>query len=66
LLFASTIGYLRYKSGKHFPTDILTGALIGSAIGYFIPFIHRTNESDLDVSFGINGNGSTINFLYKF
>jgi membrane-associated phospholipid phosphatase len=66
LLAASTVGYLRYAAGKHFPTDIITGALVGSAVGYFIPFIHRTNESDLDVSLGINGNGSTINFLYKF
>jgi membrane-associated phospholipid phosphatase len=66
LLAASTVGYLRYAAGKHFPTDIITGALIGSALGYFIPFIHRTNESDLDVSLGVNGNGSTINFLYNF
>ncbi|MFC2094165.1 phosphatase PAP2 family protein [Bacteroidota bacterium] len=66
LLAASTVGYLRYAAGKHFPTDIITGAVIGSALGYFIPFIHRTNESDLDVSLGINGNGSTINILYKF
>ncbi len=66
LLAASTVGYLRYSAGKHFPTDIITGALVGSAIGYFIPFIHRTNESDLDVFFGVNGNGNTLNFLYKF
>jgi len=66
LLAASTVGYLRYAAGKHFTTDIITGALVGSAVGYFIPFLHRTNESDLDVSLGINGNGSTINFLYKF
>ncbi|MCH7774011.1 MAG: phosphatase PAP2 family protein, partial [Bacteroidetes bacterium] len=66
LLAATTVGYLRYAAGRHFPTDIITGALVGSALGYFIPFIHRTNESDLDVSFGINGNGSTLNFLYEF
>ena len=66
LLAASTVGYLRYAAGRHFTTDIITGALVGSALGYFIPFIHRTNESDLDVSLGINGNGSTLNFLYKF
>ncbi|MCH7722693.1 MAG: phosphatase PAP2 family protein [Bacteroidetes bacterium] len=66
LLAASTVGYLRYAASKHYPTDIITGAVVGSALGYFIPFIHRTNESDLDVSIGINGNGSTINFLYKF
>jgi len=57
---------LRYASGKHFPTDIITGALVGSAVGYFIPFLHRTNESDINVGLGMNGNGSTINFLYKF
>ena len=66
LLAATTVGYLRYAAGRHFPTDIITGALVGSALGYFIPFIHRTNESDLGVSFGINGNGSTLNFLYEF
>ncbi len=66
LLAASTVGYLRYAAGKHFTTDIITGAVVGSAVGYFIPFIHRTNESDLDFSLGINGNGSTLNFLYKF
>ena len=66
LLAASTVGYLRYEAGKHFPTDIITGAVVGSALGYFIPFIHRNGESDLDVSLGINGNGSTINFHYKF
>lgn len=66
LLAASTVGYLRYAAGKHFPTDIITGAVVGSAVGYFIPFIHRTNESDINVSIGINGNGNTINFQYKF
>ncbi len=66
LLAATTVGYLRYAAGKHFPTDIITGALVGSAIGYFVPFIHRTNERDLDISLGINGNGSTLNFLYEF
>ena len=66
LIAASTVGYLRYTAGKHFPTDIITGAVVGSALGYFIPFIHRNNTSDLNVSVGINGNGSTINFLYKF
>jgi len=66
LLAASTVGYLRYAAGKHFTTDIIPGAVVGSALGYFIPFIHRTNESDLGVSLGVNGNGSTLNFLYKF
>jgi len=66
LTLASAVGALRYSSGSHFPTDIITGAIVGSAIGYFIPFVHRKEESNLDVLFGINSNGSVINLQYKF
>ncbi len=34
LLIASVVGYLRYEAGEHFPTDIIAGAVAGSAIGY--------------------------------
>lgn len=66
LVLATTVGVLRYSSGSHFPTDIITGALVGSAIGYFIPFIHRTGNSNLDFSIGANRSGSFINFNFKF
>jgi membrane-associated phospholipid phosphatase len=45
LLLAATTGYLRYAAGMHYPTDIITGALVGSAIGFLIPLIHE-NETD--------------------
>lgn len=44
LTVSSTIGYLRYKAGKHFPTDILTGAVFGSLTGYLIPYFHRKKD----------------------
>lgn len=44
LLAASFVGYLRYAAGAHFPTDILTGALIGSLVGYLIPMIHEVEK----------------------
>ncbi len=34
-------GYLRVRAGKHFPTDVLTGYLIGAAIGVIVPRLHR-------------------------
>jgi membrane-associated phospholipid phosphatase len=34
-------GYLRVKSGKHFPTDVVTGYAVGALIGYFIPQLHK-------------------------
>ena len=41
LLLAAAVGYLRFDAGMHYPTDILTGAIVGSAIGFLIPLIHE-------------------------
>jgi membrane-associated phospholipid phosphatase len=38
---AALTGYMRYVAGAHFPSDILTGALVGSLFGFFVPFTHR-------------------------
>jgi len=50
LLSASFVSYLRYASGYHFPTDIITGAVVGAAIGFLIPIIHK-NKDDSNESF---------------
>jgi len=38
---ASSIGYARWKAGKHFPTDIITGAFAGTLIGWAVPQLHK-------------------------
>lgn len=43
-------GYFRYKAGKHFPTDIMAGYLIGATIGYIVPTIHKSKKVSLNVS----------------
>lgn len=35
------VGFLRYKAGKHFPTDIMFGYAVGAMIGYFVPHLHK-------------------------
>lgn len=37
------VGYYRIQAGKHFPTDVLTGALMGAATGILVPVLHRRN-----------------------
>ena len=39
-IYPALTGYLRRDTGNHFRTDVITGYLIGAAIGYFIPEIH--------------------------
>jgi len=46
LVVASTVGYLRYIAGQHFPSDIIVGAIVGSLVGYLIPLIHERKEDE--------------------
>ncbi len=41
---ASTTCFLRYYARKHFPTDLLAGALTGSLMGWFVHFTHKKRE----------------------
>jgi membrane-associated phospholipid phosphatase len=40
--FATTGAYLRIAADRHYATDVLTGSVVGSAIGFSVPyFAHR-------------------------
>lgn len=49
LLTAGLVGYLRYDAGMHYPSDIIIGAITGSAFGYLIPWMHRNDKSNLSL-----------------
>ena len=44
LSLATITGALRILAGKHFPTDVLAGAMVGSLIGWAIPRIHEKDD----------------------
>jgi len=62
LTVASTVGYLRYRSGKHYPTDIIVGAALGALVGYVVPRLHRTD----DVTGSDGGSGLTLGYGFAF
>jgi len=37
-------GYLRIQAGRHFPTDVIVGYVVGAAVGYFTPHLHKINK----------------------
>ncbi|MDB4986911.1 MAG: hypothetical protein JWN04_2089 [Myxococcaceae bacterium] len=37
---AALTGYFRIAADKHYFTDVLTGALVGSAVGVLVPWLH--------------------------
>jgi membrane-associated phospholipid phosphatase len=38
---ATLVGVTRVLAGDHFPSDVLAGAVLGSAIGWAVPELHR-------------------------
>lgn len=57
---AALTGYLRYQSGKHYQTDIFTGAVIGTVIGYLIPAMHASKAEQEEVPFTLLPGASFI------
>jgi membrane-associated phospholipid phosphatase len=42
---AATTGYLRIAADKHYLTDVVTGAVIGSGIGFALPYFFHSARS---------------------
>lgn len=40
-LLTAGVGTLRVLAGKHYPSDVLVGAVVGGAIGWLVPELHR-------------------------
>lgn len=60
-----TTGYLRYKAGKHFPSDNLTGLVVGSLIGYFVPELHKL-KSSMPEELSLNSTNNGLSLTYSF
>lgn len=41
----AAMGWLRVRSGRHFPTDVLTGYAFGALVGWAVPYLHRPKSN---------------------
>ena len=41
VVLPATVGWLRWKAGKHFPSDIISGYVVGALVGILVPELHR-------------------------
>ena len=64
LAAASVVGYMRYRAGYHFPTDILTGALAGMLVGCGVPWLHKTKGLARRLSLVPAGKGIALSFAW--
>ena len=59
------MGYFRVAAGKHYPTDVIAGYLVGGTIGFLAPHFHRKNKNkDAKVNFDLGFNSARM--VYQF
>mgnify|MGYP000586332424 CR=1 FL=1 len=54
-------GYWRYDAGRHFPTDVITGYVIGAAIGCLVPRLHKIRSDKYNVSLAPTTSSLSLN-----
>lgn len=72
-LVASAVAFFRVEGGRHFWTDVLSGAAIGSAIGLLVPYLHtrdgdpdRTGIEDVRIVPSVNRRGFGLHAMWFF
>lgn len=52
LSLAALTGYFRVAGDEHYATDVLTGAVVGSVVGWIVPALHRSCPGDMPADEG--------------
>jgi membrane-associated phospholipid phosphatase len=62
---AGTTAYLRVRSGEHFLTDVLSGAVLGTVVGFIIPRLHLAGGRPQDnPDIVVGPDGLVLRFAY--
>lgn len=68
LLPPAFVGFYRVKALKHFPTDVITGTLVGAATGILVPHLHKRKKKSYGFTFAPfvgEVNGIYIKYAFK-
>jgi len=57
-------GYLRVRGGRHFPTDVISGYLVGAAVGILVPHLHRTTKRKKPLTLNVGFNNVYVGLAF--
>ncbi|NWG27579.1 MAG: phosphatase PAP2 family protein [Ignavibacteriaceae bacterium] len=67
VILPSVVSISRVETNWHFPTDVITGYIVGALIGYFIPELHKSKlSSDISVYPSMNLNKPALSLQINF
>lgn len=64
-LLPAATGVFRYKAGKHFPSDVIVGYLVGATVGFVVPHIHKTGQTNDANGNGISGGMPMVQEIFR-
>jgi len=60
------IAYYRIKAMEHFPTDVITGLIVGTTTGILVPHLHKNKKANLAILPVATGRFNGFALTYKF
>ena len=57
-------GYLRIRAGRHYPTDVIAGYVLGGAVGYLVPALHKKERKTKGLSISPTGTGVHLSYRW--
>jgi membrane-associated phospholipid phosphatase len=64
-LVGTSVAYERIQAGKHFYTDVIVGAAVGTGIGFLVPWLH-SRHPDQTVTFVPHEDGIHASWTKRF
>lgn len=60
-VITAAVGVLRIAAGRHFPTDVIAGAIVGGGVAFLVPELHRVAPG---VGVGGGTKGMSLSFVF--
>lgn len=64
-LLPAATGFFRYKAGKHFPSDVIVGYIVGATVGVVVPHIHKASRAEANNGTAISGGMPLVQEIFR-